>query len=73
MNRPYYICYHEKTTGKNMFSAGDENNTFYSDFQSARGYSKREAEIALGQLKRRFRGDYKRLKTLKILPVEVEL
>ena len=79
MNRPYYIGYFDKTlgerdeegtpVGKWMHLGSIDGGAWYSDYQSAKHYSKPEIKKVLPTIKRQFKD--KKLKVIKILTMEV--
>ena len=58
----YYIGYSDKGLKKSLFLGS--NDAFFSDFQSAHIYKKREADRILPETKRRYNN--KKLKVIKI-------
>jgi len=67
MNRPYFIGYKDERLGKFLF-LGPTDSSWYSDFQSARAYSKPEIKRSFSAVKRMNKD--KKLKVIKIMVSE---
>ena len=64
MNKSYYIGYVNKSIGKMLFM-GELENSWYSDFQSAKAHSKPELKRVFDTVKRQNRD--KKLQKIKII------
>jgi hypothetical protein len=78
MKRPYYIAYYDKTLGERdeagtpvgkWLHLGSAEGAWYSDYQSAKHFSKPEIKKVLPTIKRQYKD--KKLKVIKILTMEV--
>jgi hypothetical protein len=69
MRKTWYICFKDRKLKKLLF-LGPTDTSWYSDYQSARKFTKKEYVRILPSLKRLNKG--RRLKAIKILTVEAE-
>lgn len=63
MTKQYYISFEDKKLGKRLF-LGSIETAWYSDFQSARAFSKPELKRSFSAIKRQYKD--KKLRIIKI-------
>jgi hypothetical protein len=70
MNKQYYVSFEDKKIGKLLF-LGEIDTTWYSDYQSAKAFSKPELKRSFSAIKRQYKDKKLHIKKINIKEEEL--